>query len=199
MRSIPGLLTTILLLVAGLALAACAERPADDAEIDVEAPFDGVNEDLIGTWVLAEQAGSAPDQIVTVTFTTTGDYIILTETRAAQYQRYSLAAEDLIVVSDETGQQIEQYAFDISANRLTMTVPGTEVSTVLERRDDLLRERPDLIPPVATDPDPGQAAPPPAPVGPQPGDAPAPEPGDDAPAGVDPDAAPEPAESPQPR
>lgn len=187
MPSSPGLRFIALFILAGLAFSACAERPADDADVEVEAPFDGVNEDLIGTWVLAEQAGSAPDRIVTITFTTTGEYIILTETRAAQYQRYSLAAEDLIVVSDETGDQIEQYAFEISANRLTLTVPGTEVSTVLERREDLLRERPDLIPAVPADPEPGQVPPTPAPVGPQPGDAQAPtDPGAPATEPVDP-------------
>ncbi len=155
-------LRLFLLPVLVIGLAACADRDDTDADVEIDAPFDdAIDPDLIGTWVLAEQAGAAPDVLVTVTFTTTGDYIVLTEGRAGQHQYFSMAGANIIAVSETPGGVIEQYEYEVGTNRLTLTVPGTEASTVLERRPDLLENRPELVPQVDADPDPGTVAPPP--------------------------------------
>jgi len=161
---IPDRVPLLLLALLVVIVAACGERERPEPEVELNGPMEAaVNDDIIGTWVLTEQAGAAPDRLVTVTFTTTGHYIILTEGRAGQRHFYELAGDDLITVSDSLGGQIEQYVYEVSARSLTLTVPGTEVSTVLERRPDLLNERPDLVPPVDTDPHPDAVRPMPPP------------------------------------
>lgn len=149
-------------LLAALLVTAC--RPTTDraeGEVDAPPPSEIVDqgEELIGTWVLIEQAGSAPDRVYTVTFTTAGDYIVLSETRAQERYQYYLSGENLVSITDEQGTEVDQYEYNVTGNTLTLTIPGTEATTVFERREDLLETREDLTPRVPVDPDPNQPRP----------------------------------------
>jgi hypothetical protein len=143
----PALLRVLIpLLVVGLALTACT--PRDEPEIEIEDPDDYLEDVrvLMGTWVLTEQAGAMPDRIVTLTFTQAGDYILRTEAGGEQRRQFHAAGPNLIEVMDAPGGPVEQYEYDVVGTTLTLTIPGTEAVSTFERREDLLRSRPELVP-----------------------------------------------------
>jgi hypothetical protein len=151
-------LAILVLVVLVAAVAACRDDTPAEATVEVEVPTDDTApEELIGTWVLVEQSGQAPERVYTVTFTTTGDYIVQSETHAVVRQRYNLSGEDRIVVWDTLGVEEGRYVFDVSGDRLTLALPGGDVVSVLERRPDLLEGRHDLRPRVPVDPPPTTA------------------------------------------
>ena len=138
-----------LLLFVPLLFAACADEPADDVatpealEIDPDAEgatvptapeeiIEGVD-DLLGRWAVLEQAGTAPEDAYYVTFTREGDYIVEDENGIANEYDFRPAGDDLIAITDATGTN--RYAYEIEGNTLTLTVPGTETRTVMERRE----------------------------------------------------------------
>jgi hypothetical protein len=146
-----------LLLTLGLVLTGCPDRTAEEEEIEIESPLEDpvAPEELIGTWLLIEQTGMAPEALWTVTFTTDGNYIVQSETRALDWQHYYLAGENMIAVTDEIGGEATQfYDFEVVGDRLYLMIPGTDASATLERRDDLLELREDLRPPIDPDPHP---------------------------------------------
>lgn len=149
------LLAPIFLLASAIMLTGCPDRADDEAE--VEAPFEDAiaPEELIGTWLLVEQTGMAPEALWTITFTTTGDYLVRSETRALDHRHYFLAGQNLIAVTDEIGAEAtEYYEFEVDGDRLYLRIPGSDAEALLERRDDLLEQRPDLVPPIDVDPHP---------------------------------------------
>jgi len=155
MPSLPRL--SLVLLLVGLVafVTGCQDREGLEPEVEVEAPIDVVApEDLVGTWVLVHQSGRAPERLYTVTFTTTGDYIVQSETHAALRQTYTLVGEDRIAIMDSLGAEAERFVYEVSGDRLNLTVPGTDAVAAFERRDDLLEERHDLRPRVPVDPHP---------------------------------------------
>lgn len=147
----------LLPLLAALLLTACGRTdtapPPDPTEADPEVvvpehpqEITGEAEALLGTWVITEQAGAAPDRIYTVTFTRTGEYIVRDDTRTQQTNRFRPLETDVIAVQDSLGAEIERYVYDVDGNVLTLTIPGSEATTVLERREDLIQNRPELTP-----------------------------------------------------
>lgn len=152
---------TFLLLITSMALAGCPDR-TDQAEIVADGPFENgvAPEDLAGTWLLIEQAGRAPETLWSVTFTTTGDYIVVSETRAIDHKHFHLSGENMIALADSRGGDVvELLTIRVEGDNLYLGVPGQDATTVLQRRDDLLEHRPDLVPPVTVDPEPGQTHP----------------------------------------
>lgn len=138
-----------LFLLVPLLLTACADEPADDVatpealEVDPEAEgtevpaapeeiVEGVD-DLLGRWAVLEQAGTAPEDVYYVTFTREGDYVVEDENGIENEYAFRPAGDELIAITDATGTN--RYAYEIEGNTLTLTVPGTETRTVLERRE----------------------------------------------------------------
>lgn len=148
--------TSLLILCVAVVLTGCPDRPGDRPEVEAEAPTNGVDPDaLIGTWLLVEQGGRAPETLWSVTFTTTGDYVVMSETRAIDRKHYNLTGENMIALADSIGAETTEYfTYRLSGDRLYLNVPGEEVTTVLERRPDLVEHRPDLVPPIPPDPHP---------------------------------------------
>jgi hypothetical protein len=104
-----------------------AEVPAAPEEI-----VEGVDE-LLGRWAVLEQAGTAPEDVYFVTFTREGDYVVEDETGYENEYTFRPAGESLIAITDATGTN--RYTYEIDGRTLTLTVPGTETRTVLERRN----------------------------------------------------------------
>ena len=91
-------------------------------------------DDLIGQWVITEQAGTAPEDHYYVTFTRQGEYLVEnefgdTERRAT----FRPDGPDFIAVTDSSGTR--GFTYELEGRTLTLSVPGTETRTVLERRD----------------------------------------------------------------
>ncbi len=130
-------------LLAALLFAACEEpaEPAAPAEPEPEvvvpekpaAIIEGVD-DLIGPWVITEQAGTAPEDVYFVTFTREGEYIIRNEAGVTKRSTFHPAGDHLIAVTDSSGTR--RFAYDVDGRNLTLSVPGTETRTILERRDE---------------------------------------------------------------
>jgi hypothetical protein len=136
-------LTTCLLAL--LFLAACAEDPPEPEALTVEPEEEGATvptepeeiiegaDDLIGRWVILEQAGTAPEDLYYVTFTREGDYIVQNEFGSTERSSFRPAGDDLIAITDSSGTR--RYAYEVDGNTLVLGVPGSETRTVLERRN----------------------------------------------------------------
>lgn len=131
------------LLGAGLLLGACtpepdpAQAPAADSTAAPTAtapaaPEEIVGaEDLLGDWVIMEQAGAAPEEDYVVSFTRTGEYLIRDEAGTTVRKTFRMAGPNLIAVTDSEG--VRHFAYETDGARLALTIPGTENTTVLER------------------------------------------------------------------
>ena len=134
-------------LLAALFLAACASEHAEPDALTVEPEASGPEvptapqeiiegaDDLLGQWVITEQAGTAPEDLYFVTFTREGDYIVQNEAGSTNRSTFRLAGDDLLAVTDSSGMR--RFAYDVDGITLTLTVPGTETRTILERRDGI--------------------------------------------------------------
>lgn len=132
-------------LFAALLLAACADEPAEPEALTIEPEATGPEvptapeeiiegaDDLLGRWVITEQAGTAPEDLYYVTFTRDGDYIVQNEAGSTNRSSFRLAGDHLIAVEDSA--ETRRFAYEVDGNALTLTVPGTEIRTILERRD----------------------------------------------------------------
>jgi hypothetical protein len=132
-------------LLAVLFLAACAEDPPEPEALTIEPDEEGVEvpappaeiiegaDDLIGRWVILEQAGTAPEDLYYVTFTREGDYIVQNEFGSTERSSFRPAGDDLIAITDSAGTR--RYAYEVDGNTLVLGVPGSETRTVLERRN----------------------------------------------------------------
>ena len=133
-----------LLLIAVLGLAACEAPPPEPAApapdtttavepVEVEpVELDGVD-DLVGEWVVMEKPGTAPEEGPSVvTFTRTGEYVVRDDAGVVQEATYRPIGDGLIAVTDDTGTREYEYARE--GRTLTLTAPGTESTTVMERR-----------------------------------------------------------------
>ncbi len=129
-----------------LLLAACQREPAEpealpaEPEPTVPAVPTGPQEiegldDLIGDWVITEQAGTAPEDLYYVTFTREGDYVIENQFGSTERSTFQPVGGDLIAVTDSTATR--QFAYEVDGDTLILSVPGTETRTILERRDDI--------------------------------------------------------------
>jgi hypothetical protein len=131
--------------LAALLFAACAEEPPEPEAMTIEPDEEGVAvptppaeiiegaDDLIGRWVILEQAGTAPEDLYYVTFTREGDYIVQNEFGSTDRSTFRPAGDDLIAITDDSGTR--RYAYDVDGNTLVLAVPGSEARTVLERRN----------------------------------------------------------------
>ena len=134
-------------LLAALFLAACASEPAEPEALTVDPEASGPEvptapqeiiegaDDLLGQWVITEQAGTAPEDLYFVTFTREGDYIVQNEAGSTERSTFRLAGDDLLAVTDSSGTR--RFAYDVDGITLTLTVPGTETRAILERRDGI--------------------------------------------------------------
>ncbi len=133
---------SLLTLGAVLALAACAEpaeppAPAPPDPVEATAPpapevvIEGADE-LLGEWVITEQPGAAPEDLYFVTLTRAGGYVVRNEAGTTERSTFRLAGERTIAVTDSVGTH--RYAYEVDGDLLTLTVPGTETRTVMERR-----------------------------------------------------------------
>ena len=134
-------LRSTLLLVA-LGLAACEAPPPPEPAPPPAAPPEVVPEpvalegvdDLVGDWLVLEQPGAAPDdEPATVTFMPTGEYLVLNATGIVQQATYRPVEEGVIAVTE--GSSTREFEYVRDGRTLTLTTPGTESTTVLERRD----------------------------------------------------------------
>lgn len=132
-----------LFLAAALCLAACEApqpetppAPADTvAATPAEAPapveLEGVD-DLVGDWLVTEKPGTAPEEGPSVvTFTRTGAYNVRDDTGRIQSATYRLVGDHRIAVTDSAGTR--EYEYVREGRTLTLTAPGTESTTVMER------------------------------------------------------------------
>lgn len=133
-----------LLLAAALGLVACEApqpeappAPADTAAVtppEAAAPveLEGVD-DLVGDWLVTEKPGTAPAEGPSVvTFTRTGEYTVRDDAGLVQSATYRLVGEHRIAITDSVGTHEYDYAREGST--LLLTAPGTESTTVMERR-----------------------------------------------------------------
>ena len=132
-------------LLAILLFAACAEEPPEPEALTIEPEEQGAEvptapeviiegaDDLLGRWVILEQAGTAPEDLYYVTFTREGDYIVQNEFGSTERSSFRPAGDDLITITDSSGTR--RYAYEIDGNTLVLAVPGSEARTVLERRN----------------------------------------------------------------
>lgn len=124
-----------------LSLAACDEPPEPAtpepdttqtaAPVEPEVVIEGADE-LLGEWVITEQTGAAPEDLYFVTLARDGTYLVRNEAGATKHFTFRLAGDGAITVTDSTGTH--QYAYETDGDLLTLTVPGTETRTVMERR-----------------------------------------------------------------
>ena len=136
-----------LLLIAALGFAACEAPPPPPEPVPApdstaasatvpdtsEVLLEGV-EDLVGDWLVTERPGASPDdEPSTVTFMPNGDYLVLNADGIVEQATYRLVDESLIAVTDSNGTRDFEFVRD--GRTLTLTTPGTESTTVLERRD----------------------------------------------------------------
>lgn len=134
-----------LLLFAALGFAACEAPPplpepapapdttAAPAADTTEVLLEGVD-DLVGDWLVTERPGASPDdEPATVTFMPNGDYLVLNSEGIVEQATYRPVGESLIAVTDSAGTR--EFEFVREGRTLTLTTPGTESTTVLERRD----------------------------------------------------------------
>lgn len=131
-----------LLLLAALGLVACEtppEAPAPAPDTTAAAPPDTVAtelegvDDLVGDWLVTEKPGTAPEEGPSVvTFTRTGEYVVRDDDGVEQTATYRPVAADLIAITDSTGTREFEYVRE--GRTLTLTAPGTESTTVMERR-----------------------------------------------------------------
>jgi hypothetical protein len=130
-------------LLATLLFAACEEEPPEpvaptpepEAPVVPAAPesIEGVD-DLLGEWVITEQAGTAPEDRYFVTFTREGDYLVENEFGSTERRAtFRPAAAGLIAITDSSGTR--SFGYEVDGRTLILSVPGTETRTVLERRD----------------------------------------------------------------
>ncbi len=132
--------------------AACGNEPAEPEELTIDPEASGVEvptppetiiegaDDLLGRWVILEQAGTAPEDLYYVTFTREGDYVVQNEAGSTERATFQLAGDHLIAVTDSAAAQgdsaeTRRFTYEVDGNTLTLTVPGTETRTILERRD----------------------------------------------------------------
>lgn len=132
---------------AALFLAACASEPAEPDALTIDPDASGPEvptapqeiiegaDDLLGQWVITEQAGTAPEDLYFVTFTREGDYIVQNEAGSTNRSTFRLAGDNLIAVEDSA--ETRRFAYEVDGVTLTLTVPGTETRTILERRDGI--------------------------------------------------------------
>jgi hypothetical protein len=132
-------------LLALLLFAACDEDPPQPEALTIEPDEEGVEvpappeeiiegaDDLLGRWVILEQAGTAPEDLYYVTFTREGDYIVQNEYGSTERSTFRPAGDNLIAITDSAGTR--RYAYEVDGNTLVLGVPGTETRTVLERRN----------------------------------------------------------------
>lgn len=135
----------IVCLFTTLLFAACAEDPPEPEALTIEPEEEGATvptppqeiiegaDDLLGRWVILEQAGTAPEDLYYVTFTREGDYIVQNEAGSTERSSFRPAGENLITITDSTGTR--RYAYEVDGNTLTLGIPGSETRTVLERRN----------------------------------------------------------------
>lgn len=132
-------------LLASVFLVACAEEPPEP-EVPEPAPEEQVVEvpaepevfiegadDLIGRWVILEQAGTAPEDLYYVTFTREGDYIVQNEFGSTDSSMFRPAGDGMIAITESSGTR--RYNYDVDGITLVLAVPGSEARTVLERRN----------------------------------------------------------------
>ena len=133
----------LLLLFAALSLASCEapppEAPAPTPDTTAAAPPDTVAvelegvDDLVGDWLVTEKPGSAPEEGPSVvTFTRTGEYTVRDDDGIVETATYRPLGPDLIAITDSAGTREFEYAR--VGQTLTLTAPGTESTTVMERR-----------------------------------------------------------------
>lgn len=132
-----------LLLLAGLGLVACeapAPEPAAPAPDTtsvappdtVAAELEGVD-DLVGDWLVTEKPGTAPEEGPSiVTFTRTGEYLVRDDDGIVETATFRPVGTDLIAITDSAGTREFEYVRE--GRTLTLTAPGTESTTVMERR-----------------------------------------------------------------
>lgn len=132
-------------LLASVLLVACAEEPSEPKapapepeEQAIEVPTEPETliegaDDLIGRWVILEQAGTAPEDLYYVTFTREGDYIVQNEFGSTDSSAFRPAETGVIAISDASGTR--HYDYDVDGITLVLAVPGSEARTVLERRN----------------------------------------------------------------
>jgi hypothetical protein len=134
-------------LFAALVLAACAGEPAEPDALTIDPDASGPEvptapqeiiegaDDLLGQWVITEQAGTAPEDLYFVTFTREGAYIVQNEAGSTDRSTFRLSGDNLITVEDSA--ETRRFSYDVDGITLTLTVPGTETRTILERRDGI--------------------------------------------------------------
>lgn len=131
------------LLLAALGLAACEPPPPEPAAPGLDtvavAPQDTVAvelegvDDLVGEWVVTEKPGTAPEEGPSVvTFTRTGEYVVRDDDGVVERARYRPVGEHRIAITDSAGTREYEYARE--GRTLTLTAPGTESTTVMERQ-----------------------------------------------------------------
>lgn len=129
--------------LAALGLAACEAPPpppepvpdttAVAAEPPPEVELEGVD-DLLGDWIVTERPGAIPDdEPSTVTFMPNGEYLVLNSEGIVEQATFRPVDEGRIAVTDSLGTREFDYVRE--GRTLTLTTPGTESTTVLERRD----------------------------------------------------------------
>lgn len=104
-----------------------AEAPATPAR---PALVEGAGE-LLGDWVIMEQAGAAPEEGYVVSFTPTGGYLLRSEGGQTARKTFEMAGPNRIAVTDSEGTR--HFLYETDGARLSLTIPGTENTTVLER------------------------------------------------------------------
>jgi len=116
----PKLRLALLLLLPAITLTACGR--GEEAEVDVAAPSNIDEPDLLGYWVVLEVNDEPPaDGEVRYQFTAQGDFVRYAGGEAER-ARYTFAAPNQLTVDGPTGTVF--YDYEVSGEELTLREPG---------------------------------------------------------------------------